>query len=116
MLSLFAAAAASAATLQSDLQCLAIYTYAVATAEKEADRLPATLGTMYFYGRVEQQSPTADLAVQLQGAAEQLEKMGKAPLLELGEACDKQLEAAGFRMQSAGQRMQAAASRASATD
>ncbi len=103
---LIAAAAAFAAlppAAQPDAQCLMVYTAAAGIAKTDADRLPALLGTAYFYGRIEAVAPSVNVTDLLQDLSVTLDKMEQPKLQVLGESCDKRFQAMGKRFEAAGE-------------
>ena len=101
---------------QADVRCFMLYSIAVhtaATAKDDKTQAAASLGVMYFVGKLAVDSPGLDLAAAVRQEADAMSKNPHAK--EIGEACDTELAKRGQELRDMGQQMQAPAVQSSSS-
>ena len=116
VLSLASAAALTAApaptppltsVARNDVQCFVLYAVAVQQAEEAKDdkvKAAATLGLMYFFGRLKVEAPGADLVAAIRQEAAAMES--SADMEAVGAACDAEFRTRGTELMDLGKQLQ----------
>ena len=106
-----AAAPAPAAPLtdvaRNDVQCFVLYAVAVQQADEAKDdkvKQAATLGLMYFFGRLKVEAPGADLVAAVRQEASAMES--GADMKAVGAACDAEFQTRGTELMDLGKQLQ----------
>jgi hypothetical protein len=112
--SLAVAATASAqpsATTNHDVQCFMLYAAGIGVATDDKARFVATMGTMYFFGRLKSEAPDLNLEQAIRAEGDKFADNPNAKAI--GEACDKEVQERGAELEDVGQRLQRAAPQSS---
>ena len=86
-----------------DVQCFLLYAAAAGSATDDKAVQAASVGTMYFVGRIDVGAPGLDLVAALRQEADALEGNPKAK--DIGESCDSQLAKRGTELIDVGEQL-----------
>ena len=92
------------AQVTSDVRCFMLYAVGVATATEDKNRTAATLGTLYFVGKLQAEAPGLDLVTAVRAEAQTFESNPK--LKEIGAACDAEFQKRGQELLEVGKELQ----------
>lgn len=101
------------APVKHDVQCFMLYAMGVDLAKDDKARQAASLGTMYFVGKLQVGAPGLDLAEAVRQEAEAFQTNPNAK--DIGTACDAEVQKRGNELIDLGQQLQSTARQSSAS-
>lgn len=101
------------APVKNDVECFMLYAMGVDLAKDDQARQAASLGTMYFVGKLQVGAPGLDLAEAVRREAEAIQTNPNAK--DIGAACDAEVQKRGKELIDLGQQLQNIARQSSAS-
>lgn len=91
-------------TATHDVQCFMLYAAGIGEATDDKTQMAASMGTMYFFGKLKAEAPDIDLEQAIREEAESIARNPNAR--EIGKACDAEVQNRSDELLSLGQELQ----------